>query len=82
MPASRNRVRVGVWTSPPNVSGRPKPTSSISTMRTFGAPGLSRSGSFRHFIVDSCNVGPATLADGVGGNGKTEPSASAGGELC
>jgi len=50
-------------------------------MRTFGAPGLSRSGSFRDFIVDSCNVGPATLADGVGGNGKIEPSARAGEEL-
>ena len=39
------RVSVGVWTSPPNVSGTPNPTSSISTIRTFGAPGLSRSGS-------------------------------------
>ena len=43
-------------------------------MRMFGAPGLSRSGSFLHFIFDSCNVGPATLAEGAAGNGRTEPS--------
>ena len=40
-----------------------------------------RSGSFRHFIVDSWIVGPATLADGVGGKGRTEPSDFAGAAL-
>ena len=37
------RVSVGVWTSPPNVSGRPKPTSSRRTIRMFGASGGSGS---------------------------------------
>ena len=28
----------------------------------------------RRTCVDSCKVGPAMLADGTGGNGRTEPS--------
>src|SRR5271165_3250706 len=44
-------------------------------MRTFGAPGFrwfTRGGN--GLYVDSCSVGPATLGDGTGGNGNTEPS--------
>jgi hypothetical protein len=37
IPASRSRLSVSVWTSPPKVSGRRGPASSISTTRMFGA---------------------------------------------
>ena len=37
-PSSATRVIAGVETGPPNVDGLPKPASSISTSRTFGAP--------------------------------------------
>ena len=57
-----------------SVSGRPKPTSSRRTMRMFGASGGRWFGSARRTCFDSCNVGPATLAVGIGGNGETEPS--------
>ncbi len=38
-PPSAMRVKLGVSIGPPNVLGLPKPASSISTTRTFGAPG-------------------------------------------
>src|SRR5271166_6098921 len=76
MPSPIRRVNVGVWTSPPSVSGRPKPTSSRRTMRMFGASGGRWFGSARRTCFDSCNVGPAVLAVGTGGNGRTDPSAS------
>src|SRR5208337_978345 len=75
MPSLARRVRVGVWTSPPKVSGRPKPTSSRRTMRIFGALGGRWFGTARRTWVDSCSVGPAVLAVGTGGNGRTDPSA-------
>ena len=40
----------------------------------FGASLGKWFGSARRTIVESCKVSPATLADGVGGNGSTEPS--------
>src|SRR5579863_6593262 len=75
MPASRSRASVGVWTSPPNASGSPNPTSSSRITSTLGASAPKRLGSTRRVWLDSFNVGPATLADGVGGNGRTRPSA-------
>ena len=47
-PVLWTRERVGVRTSPPNVSGRPGPASSIRMMTMFGASGASRLGSCRH----------------------------------
>ena len=64
---------VGVWAKPPKVSGVPKPASSMSTMSTLGAPWQAL-GSTRRLWTDSCSVGPALLADGGVGNGRTEPS--------
>ena len=43
-------------------------------MRILGASLDKWFGSARRTIVESCKVGAATLADGVGGNGNTEPS--------
>src|SRR5271157_1437677 len=74
MPSSRNRVSVGVWAKPPKVSGTPKPASSMRMMRMLGASCGRRSGSTRRLWTDSWSVGPALLADGVDGNGSTEPS--------
>src|SRR5271166_5886621 len=80
MPSLASRVSVGVWTSPPKVSGRPKPTSSRRTMRIFGALGGRWFGTARRTWVDSCSVGPAVLAVGTGGNGRTDPSAGRAGD--
>src|SRR5262245_51143456 len=71
MPALAILLRVGVWISPPYVSVWAGPTSSMSTMRMFGAS-LGRwltGGS--GLYTDSCMVRPAMLPDGLGGNGKT-----------
>ena len=40
-------------------------------MRIFGAFAGKRFGSVRHLWTESCNVRPATLAEGVAGNGWT-----------
>jgi hypothetical protein len=40
-------------------------------MRIFGAFAGKRFGSIRHLWTESCNVRPATLAEGVDGNGRT-----------
>jgi len=40
-------------------------------MRIFGAFAGKRLGSIRHLWTESCNVRPATLAEGVDGNGRT-----------
>ena len=48
-------------------------------MRTLGAPGGRWLGSWRRWCLDSCKVGPATLAEGTGGKGRMEPSAGAAG---
>ena len=39
-------------------------------MRIFGAFAGKRFGSVRHVWTESCNVRPATLAEGVDGNGR------------
>ncbi len=57
-PRSWIRVSVSVRTSPPNVVGSPGPTSSISTIRMFGASSGSRRGSTRRSYTDSCIVRP------------------------
>jgi hypothetical protein len=44
-------------------------------MRIFGAFAGKRFGSVRHWWTDSCNVHPTTLAEGVGGNGRTSCAA-------
>src|SRR6478735_9603190 len=72
------RSIVAVRTSPPNVVGRPGPASSISTITIFGESSCSRGGVTRWAYVDSCKVRPATLADGVGGNGSVVPPGSFG----
>ncbi len=70
-PSSASLVMVGVWTSPPKVSEMPKPTSSMRTMRMFGASAGRRWGCSGHFMVESCSLGLATLASiGVGGKGR------------
>ena len=43
----------------------------------FGASFGRWSASARRWCFDSASVAPATLADGTGGNGRTEPSAGA-----
>jgi hypothetical protein len=40
-------------------------------MRIFGAFAGKRLGSIRHLWTESCNVRPATLTEGVDGNGRT-----------
>ena len=44
-------------------------------MRIFGAFAGKRLGSIRHLWTESCNVRPATLAEGVDGNGRTSRAA-------
>ena len=70
IPSPLRRSIVFVATSPPSVLGKPGPASSIRTTRMFGASSGSRRGVTRRWYTDSCIVLPATLADGVGGNGK------------
>ena len=43
-PLAASRSKFGVWHGPPNALDAPKPTSSISTTSTFGAPFGGRSG--------------------------------------
>ena len=62
-PCERRRVALAAE----RVRERRSPRRRCSTIRTFGAPGLSRSGSFRHVIFDSCKLGPAMLAEGSAG---------------
>src|SRR5664279_2669125 len=51
--------KVGVWMSPPNVTGAPKPTSSKSIHTTLGAPASAFAGSGHHSF-DSARVLPTT----------------------
>ena len=56
-PISCTRVRFGVSIEPPNVSGPPKPASSIRQISTFGAPsGGFGSGIIAQSATDSSNV--------------------------
>ncbi len=43
-PLAASRSKFGVWHGPPNALDAPKPTSSIRTTSTFGAPAGGRSG--------------------------------------
>jgi hypothetical protein len=70
IPSPMTRDRVSVLTSPPKVSGRPGPASSMRTTRIFGASFGSLDGTTRWWYSDSCIVRPAMLADGVGGKGR------------
>jgi hypothetical protein len=42
-PLAASRSAFGVWHGPPNAFDAPKPASSISTIKTFGAPVGGRS---------------------------------------
>ena len=60
-PCCCTRVRFGVRMSPPNVSGPPKPASSISTISTFGASsGAFTGATMLQSPTDSSIVSPAT----------------------
>ena len=50
-PLAASRSKFGVRHGPPNALDAPKPTSSISTIRTFGAPAGGRSGSIGGYAV-------------------------------
>ena len=50
-PPAASRSAVGVWHGPPNVLDAPKPTSSSSTISTFGAPAGGSSGSIGGYAV-------------------------------
>ena len=50
-PPAAKRSAFGVWHGPPKALDAPKPTSSTSTTRTFGAPSGGRSGSIGGKLV-------------------------------
>jgi hypothetical protein len=50
-PPLASRSKFGVWHGPPNALDAPKPTSSISTTSTFGAPAGGRRGSIGGYLV-------------------------------
>src|SRR5262245_4889826 len=50
-PLAARRSKFGVRQGPPNALDAPKPTSSINTMSTFGAPAGGRSGSIGGYVV-------------------------------
>jgi len=58
---SRTRVRFGVATGPPNVSGPPNPASSMRTTSTFGAP----SGGCGPGIIDQSATDPSMVRPSV-----------------
>ena len=62
-PSPARRSAVGVWHGPPKALEHPKPASSISTIRTFGAPAGGRSGSiggnFAAGSLASSKTGPS-----------------------
>ena len=74
IPCSASSVRAGVCASPPNVSVTPNPMSSIMMTTILGASAGKRCGAAGHFIVESSILGLATLSEGGGGNGSTDPS--------
>ena len=69
-PPAARRSAVGVWTGPPNALEAPKPTSSSSTTRTFGAPFGGRSGAIGGNVASgsfaSYRIGPAYGRSGIG----------------
>ncbi len=68
------RVSVGVRSSPPNVSGPPKPASSMSTIRTFGAPsGAFGPGDHRPVANGRVHGAPCHPAEGTVGDRKDGP---------
>ena len=50
-PFAARRSKVGVWHGPPKALDEPKPASSSSTIRMFGAPSGGRSGSIGGKLV-------------------------------
>src|SRR3954452_22615113 len=69
-PPAANRSAVGVWHGPPNVLAAPKPTSSRSTISTFGAPDGGSNGSIGGYEVSgslaSYVVNPGAGRSGIG----------------
>src|SRR5208337_850197 len=67
------RSIAGVGTTPPNVPGAPKPTSSVMMSRMLGAPlgGTTRGG---HHGVESLALSLITPPNGIGGGGSCFPS--------
>jgi hypothetical protein len=64
--------RVGVLIGPPNAEGAPKPTSSIRTISTFGAPAGGRNGSIGgNFADGSLALNGRTPKYGRSGIGRT-----------
>src|SRR3954471_24516016 len=69
-PLAARRSKFGVWHGPPKALEAPKPTSSISTTSTFGAPFGGRSGTIGGYDVSgslaSYVVSPAGGMSGIG----------------
>src|SRR5215813_820867 len=69
-PPAARRSNVGVWHGPPNALDAPKPTSSMRTTRTFGAPFGGSSGTIGGYVVSgsfaSYVVRPAGVMSGIG----------------
>ena len=69
-PPAASRSKFGVWHGPPNALEAPKPTSSIRTSRTFGAPSGGRSGTIGGYVVSgsfaSYVVRPGAGMSGIG----------------
>jgi hypothetical protein len=55
-PCAASRSAVGMLTGPPNVDDAPKPTSSNSTITTFGAPAGGRSGTIGGYLVSGSDA--------------------------
>jgi hypothetical protein len=60
-PPADSRSATGIFTGPPNVLDAPKPTSSINTISTLGAPAGGRKGS----------IGGKTASGSFASNGTT-----------
>src|SRR5215218_8248975 len=69
-PFTARRSAFGVLIGPPNALDAPKPTSSISTIRTLGAPSGGRIGSIGGNVVSgsiaSYVVSPTAVVSGTG----------------
>src|ERR1700677_5152016 len=69
-PLAARRSAVGVLQAPPNALEAPKPTSSRSTINTFGAPAGGRNGTIGGYLVlgslASWVVSPTCFASGIG----------------
>ena len=76
-PVAASRSAVGVSTGPPKALEAPKPTSSIRTTSTFGAPSGGRSGSIGGNAVSgsfaSYVVSPTGVMSGIGSTSRRGP---------